>query len=127
MTRRRLETYETLRIRADEDRPCPTSTPGPDRPLAVSLRELHANLEATASLPVAEDASRWLGEAEAVAADAVVLIEAADAEDAPPTALETRLEQIEDLLAEVETTDSTDADDHVRAARNLAEDLLAEL
>jgi hypothetical protein len=100
---------------------------GPDRPLAVSLRELHANLEITALLPVAEDANRWLGEAEAVAADAVVLIEAADAEDAPPAALETRLEQVLELLAEVETTGSADADEHVRAARDLAAELLAEL
>jgi hypothetical protein len=91
------------------------------------VRELHAHLEATASLPVAEDANRWLGEAEAVAADAVALIEAADTDDAPPEALETRLEQVLELLDEVGTTGSDDADEHVRAARDLAEDLLADL
>lgn len=66
-------------------------------------------------------------EGQAVAADAVVLIETTDGEDAPLTALETRLEQIEELLAEVETAGSADADEHVRAARDLAAEPLAEL
>ena len=100
---------------------------GPDRLLVESVRELHSHLEATASLPVAEEANRWLGEAEAVAAGAVALIETTDAEDAPPAALETRLEQVLELLAEVETTGSADADERVRAARDLAGELLAEL
>ena len=101
--------------------------PGTNRPLVEPVRELHSHLEATASLPVAEDANRWLGEAEAIAVDAVALIEAADAEDAPPEVFEIRLEQVLNLLAEIETTGSNDADEHVRAARDLAGDLLAEL
>jgi hypothetical protein len=57
----------------------------------------------------------------------VVLIETTDGEDAPPTALETCLEQVLELLAEVGTTGSADADEHVRAARDLAAEPLAEL
>lgn len=86
----------------------------PDSDLATSVRALHAHLEATATLPVTESASRWLGEADAV-------------DDATLDALETRLEQVRDLLDEVEGTGSDEANDHVRAARDLAADALAEL
>ena len=77
------------------------------------LRELHDHLAATAELPVETGASRWLGEAEAVAADV------SDGE-APPRAIETRVRQVRELLSHVSGTGNDAADDHVAAARELA-------
>lgn len=77
------------------------------------VRELHRHLEATARRPVERSAGRWLGEAEAVAADA--------ARDDPPAAVvRKRVEQARDLLANVEGTGDDEADEHVAAARRLA-------
>ena len=78
------------------------------------VAELHEQLEATAERPVEREASRWLGEAEAVAADAV---------HAPPDATALRLEQVEHLLSEVDETGDSKADEHVRRARELLERL----
>ena len=84
-----------------------------DGDLEARLRELHDHLAATAELPVETDASRWLGEAEAVAAD--------DADgDAPPSAIETRMGQVRELLSHVSGTGNERADEHVAAARELA-------
>ena len=77
------------------------------------LRALHEHLEATEELPVRPDASVWLGEAAAVAADV------ADG-DAPPAVVVDRVGRVAELLAEVETTGNVDADDHVRAAERIA-------
>lgn len=77
------------------------------------VRELHAHLEATEELPVRPDASVWLGEAAAIAADLV------DA-DLPRNVVVDRVSQIAKLLAEIETTGNTAADDHVRAAERIA-------
>ena len=90
------------------------SDPGTDRDERLST--LHAHLEATAERPVERDAARWLGEAEAVAADV------ADG-DAPERAVETRLEQVRDLLAHVDTTGDDEADRHLQAARDLLDRL----
>ena len=83
------------------------------RDVDAMLGDLHDHLAATAELPVATDASRWLGEAEAVAADV------ADG-DAPAAAVETRVGQVRELLAHVEGTGNDAADGHVAAARELA-------
>ena len=84
--------------------------------LDAQLRALHDHLAATAERPVETDASRWLGEAEAVAADVA-------GGDAPTAAIETRMEQVRDLLAHVEGTGDEEADEHVAAARDLAESI----
>jgi hypothetical protein len=90
---------------------------GPDDgDLEARLRELHDHLAATAELPVETDAGRWLGEAEAVAADV------ADG-DAPPSAIETRVSQVRELLSHVSGTGNEAADEHVTAARELAGEL----
>lgn len=81
------------------------------------LRALHDHLAATAERPVEREASRWLGEAEAVARDV------ADGE-APETAVEKRVRQVRDLLSEVEGTGDEQADEHVREARRLATAIL---
>ena len=80
------------------------------------LRALHDHLAATAERPVETDASRWLGEAEAVAADVA-------AGDVPRSAVATRVDQVRDLLSHVDGTGDPAADQHVRVARELAEGL----
>jgi len=77
------------------------------------VRELHERLEATEELPVRPDASVWLGEAAAIAADL------ADA-DLPRSVVVDRVQRIEALLDEIETTGNERADEHVEAATRLA-------
>jgi hypothetical protein len=77
------------------------------------LRTLHTHLAATAELPVEPTAARWLGEAEAVAADVVHGA-------APPSAIRLRVRQVRDLLSHVDETGHPDADEHVAAAREQA-------
>lgn len=86
----------------------------PDR-----LRDLHEHLAATAERPVERDASRWLGEAEAVAADV------ADG-DVPGSVVEKRVGQVRELLSHVAETGDDEADEHVREAKRLADEILSE-
>jgi hypothetical protein len=74
--------------------------------------ELYERLAATAELPVDRTASRWLGEAEAVAADV------RDVDD--PAVVADRAGTVADLLAEIGATGHPEADEHVRQARELA-------
>ncbi|WP_224447465.1 hypothetical protein [Haloprofundus salilacus] len=80
--------------------------------LDALLSDLHAELEATATLPIAPRANAWLGEAEAVAAD----LAAGDADD---EVVARRIGHVERLLENVDGTESADADAHVAAARAL--------
>jgi hypothetical protein len=81
--------------------------------MSDDLQELHEHLKATEELPVRPDASVWLGEAAAIAADI------ADG-DAPPSVVADRVGRVAELLAEVETTGNANADDHVRVAERIA-------
>ncbi|MFB6218522.1 MAG: hypothetical protein ABEH77_04980 [Halobacteriaceae archaeon] len=72
---------------------------------------LHDHLAATAERPVETRASRWLGEAEAVAADA---------REAPPEVAVERVARVRELLSNVEATGDDEADEHVAAAAELA-------
>jgi hypothetical protein len=81
-----------------------------------TLEALHDHLAATAERPVERTASRWLGEAEAVAADARHI-------DDPAVARE-RVAEVAELLANVEETGDAAADEHVRAAERLAAELV---
>jgi len=81
--------------------------------MSDDLQELHEHLKATEELPVRPDASVWLGEAAAVAADV------ADG-DTPSAVVVDRVGRVAALLAEVETTGNADADDHVDAAERIA-------
>lgn len=83
----------------------------------ATLAELHERLRATAERPVEPTASRWIGEAEAVAGDLVGADVGADV-------VEERLGHVVDLLANVDGTGDPEADDHVAAAVRIAEDLL---
>jgi hypothetical protein len=75
--------------------------------------ELHESLAATAERPVERTASRWIGEAEAIAAD---LIHAPD----DPGVIQDRATHIVSLLENVDETVDQVATDHVEAAKALA-------
>lgn len=74
--------------------------------------ELYERLSSTGELPVDRTASRWLGEAEAIAADI------RDIDD--PAVVADRAETVVGLLEEVGTTGHPEADQHVGRARELA-------
>jgi hypothetical protein len=76
------------------------------------LDALAEHLQATAERPVERTASRWLGEAEAVAVD---LAES----DLDPSVRQDRLAKVEHLLENVEQTGDEQADEHVDAAREI--------
>ncbi|WP_058566262.1 hypothetical protein [Haloferax marisrubri] len=82
---------------------------------------LHDRLAATATRPVREDASRWLGEAEAVAGDLAVGPLPDD------EVVRTRLGHVEHLLSNVGETEDEAADEHVASARAALADALAML
>ena len=88
--------------------------------LGERVERLHAELEATEERPVDRTASRWIGEAQAVAADAADLASDADDEGTRATVRE-RIGHVADLLSNVEETGDADADDRVATARSLAE------
>ncbi|WP_336037928.1 hypothetical protein [Halobacterium yunchengense] len=81
------------------------------------LELLHGHLEATGERPVETTASRYLGEAEAVVADAL-------APGTPESVVRERVAQARDLLSHVEGTGDQTADEHVDAARVLCDALL---
>ncbi|MCU4719228.1 hypothetical protein [Halapricum hydrolyticum] len=85
----------------------------------TAVVELHDHLAATAELPIERTANRWIGEAQAVAADLV---------DAPndPELIRERTTHIAALLDEVEDTDDPTANEHVATAAQLADRLRRE-
>ncbi|PSP54967.1 hypothetical protein BRC82_08235 [Halobacteriales archaeon QS_1_67_19] len=91
-----------------------------DQPPEDLVADLHGHLEATAELPVDTRASRWLGEAEAVARDAV-------GRGVDRAVIAKRVEQVEMLLSNVEGTGDETADEHVARARELVEEIQARL
>jgi hypothetical protein len=91
-----------------------------DATLHERLAALVDHLTATAERPVETTASRWLGEAEAVATDL------ADGE-VERTVVAERIGHVRRLLAEVETTGDETADAHVAEAREIAERVEAAL
>lgn len=85
--------------------------------LDARVHELHGHLEATAELPLGRETNRWLGEAEAVAADAAT-------SDLEPDVVRDRVSKVRDLLAEVDGTGTEEGDDHVESARACCEAIL---
>ncbi|EMA33662.1 hypothetical protein [Haloarcula japonica] len=83
------------------------------------LQALHEHLAETGEQPVERTASRWLGEAEAVAAD----IAEGDISD---DVLTERLTTVDHILSQVDSTADAVADDHVEAAREIVDALLEE-
>jgi hypothetical protein len=86
---------------------------------ASTVARLYHRLRATAERPVEPTASRWIGEAEAVAGDLV-------GEEVDPEVLETRVGHVADLLEHVDGTGDPEADEHVATARNIATELLSD-
>lgn len=86
---------------------------------AVAVAALHDRLAATRELPVERSAARWIGEAEAVAGDLV-------GESVPAPVRRERIGHVRDLLANVESTGHSAADEHVAAAARIAASLLDE-
>jgi hypothetical protein len=82
----------------------------------ATVIDLHEHLAATAELPIDRTANRWIGEAEAVAADLV-------AAPNDPELVDKRATHIAALLDEVEDTDDPAANEHVAAAARLADQL----
>lgn len=91
-----------------------------DATLREDVRRLHEHLAAVQERPVERTASRWIGEAEAVAADLV------DA-DVDREVLRTRLSHVEELLDNVDDAGDATAADHVEEAERIAADLLDRL
>ncbi|WP_411964758.1 hypothetical protein [Haloferax sp. YSMS24] len=85
------------------------------------VETLAERLAATATRPVEEDASRWLGEAEAVVSDLT------SGPLPPDGVVRTRLGHVEHLLEHVDGTEDADADAHVEAARAALDDALTVL
>ena len=83
------------------------------------IRALHDHLAATAERPVERTASRWLGEAEAIAGDI------AHGRMEPGVQRE-RLEKVDQLLQNVEGTGDEAADEHVAEARAIVDVLLGD-
>ncbi|WP_247006177.1 hypothetical protein [Halorientalis litorea] len=85
---------------------------------AELVAALHDHLEATARLPIDPTTNRWLGEAQAAAADI------ADG-TAPDSVVEKRAEQVRHLLENAGNPENEQARAHVTAALALARELLA--
>jgi predicted nucleotidyltransferase len=82
-----------------------------------NIEELHRHLAATQELPVEREASRWIGEAEAVTVDLV-------GSDVEEVVIHRRISQVVDLLANVDKTGHEVADEHLEAAKDLAAETL---
>lgn len=93
--------------------------------LAERVDQLHVELEATEERPVDRAASRWIGEAQAVAGDAAALAAGADDEGTRATVHE-RVGHVSDLLGNVDGTGDEAADERVAAALALAEAIATE-
>ncbi|WP_248299424.1 hypothetical protein [Halorhabdus amylolytica] len=83
------------------------------------VEELHDHLAATAERPLDRTANRWIGEAQALAADLRTAPDDADL-------VRKRAADIASLLAEVDDIDDPTANDHVAAAADLADRLQAD-
>lgn len=77
------------------------------------VRELHDHLEATEELPIDPRTNRWIGEAQAVAADVV-------GTDLPESVVRERIAEVERLLEHADDVEG-EAADRVASARTIAE------
>ena len=90
-----------------------------DDSLAERVERLHAELEATEKRPVERAASRWIGEAQAVAGDASDVAASGGAD----AVVRERVSHVAELLSNVEETGEETADERVAAAKTLADDI----
>jgi len=94
-----------------------------DEPLADRVARLHETLAATEERPVERTAGRWIGEAQAVARDAVELT---DDQGTREPVIRIRVGHVLDMLENVERTGDATADEHVATAHALAESIVNE-
>lgn len=94
-------------------------TDGEQTPTEQAKR-LHQYLEATEQLPIERTANRWIGEAQAVAGDVA-------SGDVTADVLRDRAGHVVHLLENVEDTGHSEADEHVRAALEIARNLVEEV
>ncbi len=87
--------------------------------LESKVRQLHEHLVATRERPIERDASRWIGEADAITS---YLVGPGLSALAQPV-IHDRIQHVSELLLNVETTGDPTADAHVAAARDLAESI----
>lgn len=85
--------------------------------LESRVERLHDHLVATRERPIEREASRWIGEADAIAGDLV----GAGVSDLDTAVVEERVGHVAELLSNVETTGDPTADEHVEAAHELAD------
>lgn len=83
------------------------------------VEKLHDHLAATQELPVELTASRWIGEAEAVAGDLV-------GSDTDVEVIYRRIRHVVDLLENVDTTGHETANHHLAEAKQLAAEMVDE-
>lgn len=81
------------------------------------VREISDHLSATREHPIEREASRWIGEADAIASDLV----SGEVTELDPAVVEKRVGHIAELLSNIEETGDATVDEHVEAARDLAE------
>lgn len=97
-----------------DDTPNESDDGGAD--LAERVARLHDELRATEERPVERSASRWIGEAQAVAADVA-------GDDVSDAVARERVGHVRDLLANVGETGDPEADEHVERARSIAAEI----
>lgn len=79
------------------------------------LERLRDQIAATEELPIAREANAWLGEAQAVAADA--------ARGGSPAVIADRVRQVRKLLERIEATEHPEADERVDDALATASEI----
>ena len=84
--------------------------------LESEVRQLYEHLAATRERPIEREASRWIGEADAITDDLV----GPEIADLDPGVIHNRIEHVAELLSNIEGTGDSTADEHVEAARDLA-------
>lgn len=87
-----------------------------DSDIHTLVDDLHAHLKATEDLDIDTKANRWIGEAEAVAADIV-------GNDVPEQVIGKRVAQIEELLRNIDGTENEEANEHIDIALEIAESI----
>jgi len=88
--------------------------------LESEVKQLYQHLAATRERPIEREASRWIGEADAITADLV----GPEIADLDPGVIQNRIGHVADLLSNIEGTGDSTADEHVEAARDLANTIL---
>ena len=88
--------------------------------LESEVKQLYQHLAATRERPIEREASRWIGEADAIAADLV----GPEIADLDLGVIHNRVGHVADLLSNIEGTGDSTADEHVEAARDLANTIL---